>query len=346
MRGVIKKDHGEGHVELSEAPMPVIGVDEVLIKCKIAPIGSDVRVYKGDPVMSKAVQPPVILGSENSGEIVEVGKNVKNWKIGDRVVSELIASSCGQCELCKTGKAFRCNKVTVLGRGQNGTFADFFKVQSQFLHRIPENVSFENASMAEDLGVCLSVLSEHRVVNLEDNVAILGPGPMGLLSLQVSKKCGAGKILVTGAEQDKKRLSMAQEMGADHILEIGKESTEEAVDDITKGEGMDVVVLATGAAPAIAQALNIVKKYGTIVVIGFPQGSVTVPWQNVASKTPKILGAWGASGWQDWERALRCISSESINVAKLITHKFGLEDWKKAFDTFDSAEGVKVVLVP
>lgn len=346
MKGVIKTEHGEGNVELGEVPMPSIGPDEVLIQCKVAPIGSDVRVYKGDPVMSKAVRPPVVLGSENSGEIVAVGKNVSNWKVGDRVVSELVAYSCGQCKFCKTGRAFRCEKVIVLGRGQDGTFADFFKAQAQFLHRIPENVSFENAAMAEDLGVCLSVFDEYKVVKLEDTVAILGPGPMGLLSLQISKKCGASKVIVTGAEQDLMRLDLAQQMGADHILNIQKQNIEKTVSELTNGSGVDVVVLTTGAPQAIAQALNIVKKYGTIVVIGFPQGPVTVPWQNVASKTPKIVGAWGASGWQDWEKALRCISSESIDVEKLITHKFGLEDWKQAFDTFDAAEGVKVVLVP
>lgn len=346
MKAVVKTKHGKGNVGVQEVDIPQIGPNEVLIKSKAAPIGSDVRVYKDDPVMRRVTKPPVILGSENSGEIVQVGKSVTGWRRGDRVVCELVISSCGQCRFCRMGRPFMCPQVVTLGRGQHGSFADYYRAPAQFLHRIPDNLSFEEAAIAEDTGVCIAAIDENQAIHLEDTVAILGPGPIGLLSLQIVKSCGAAQVIVSGVETDRTRLELAKELGADYTISAEKQSLGEFIQDLTKGEGVDVVVLATGSSVAVNQAFNVIKSYGNMVVIGFPRKPLQVPWQEVAPKSMRIIGSWGAATWLAWEKALRYLCSGSVKVDKIVTHKFGLEQWKKAFDTFDSGEGIKVELIP
>ena len=346
MRAVVKTKKEKGNVKLKEIDIPRIGPDEVLIKSKAAPIGSDVRVYESDPVMMRVTRPPVVIGSENSGEIVEVGNHVTGWRAGDRVVCELVVSSCGHCSLCKQGRPFMCLDVITLGRGRDGSFADYFAAPAGYLHRVPDSVSFEEAAMAEDLGVVITAIDDHQAVRLGDRVAVLGPGPIGLLSLQVAKASGAGQILVSGIESDTKRLEMARQLGADITLNIEREALEKHVEEVSNGEGVDVVIVATGAAVSIEQAFHIIKKYGTMVVLGFPGGPLEVRWHEVTTKALKIVGGWGASSSIAWEKALKCIAGGLVNVRSLITHKFPLDEWQKAFETFSSCEGLKVQLIP
>lgn len=346
MKAVVKTKRGKGNVELQNVDVPEIGPNEVLIKSKAAPIGSDVRVYNNDPVMMNVTRPPVILGSENSGEIVEVGEKVTGWVRGDRVVCELVISSCGRCRFCKMGKPFMCTQGVLLGRGQDGSFAEYYKAPAQFLHRIPENISCEEAAMAEDTGVCIHAIDENQAVHLGDRVVILGCGPIGLLSLQIVKSCGAGEIIVTGLETDGKRLELAKQLGAHHTINVEKDELGKFIEDLTKGEGVDVVVLATASSDAINQAFGIIKSYGNMVVIGYPPGPVQILWREVVPKSIRIMGSWGAGSWLAWEKALRCLSSGFVKVDEIVTHKLGLEEWKRAFDIFDSGEGIKVELIP
>ena len=346
MKAVIKTKPEKGNVELKEAEIPGIGPGEVLIRSKAAPIGSDVRVFNSDPVMMRVTRPPVIIGSENSGEIVDVGEGVTDWKPGDRVVCELVVDSCGHCQVCKAGRPFMCKDVVCIGRGRDGSFAEYFAVPGKYLHRIPQDVSFEDGAMAEDLGVVITVIDDSQAIGIGDTVVVMGPGPIGLLSLQVASTCGAGHIVVTGTGTDTERLELAGQLGADRILNVEKEDLEQYVREFTNGGGVDVVILANSSAAAIHQAFSILKKYGTMVALGYPPGPAEIPFYEITAKALKVVGGWGASSWKAWERALQCISSGAVNVSPLITHKFPLEDWKEAFDTFSSCKGLKVQLIP
>ncbi len=342
----MKTKAGKGYVEIRDIEIPKIGPEEVLIRTKAAPIGSDVKVYHDDPIMRRAVRPPVVLGAENSGEIVEVGASVTGWKRGDRVVSELHVSICGKCWLCNSGKSFLCPLVVTLGRGADGTFAEYFKVPARCLHRIPDGVSFEAAALAEDTATAILAITQAKIIELGDIVSIFGPGPMGLLSLQVVKALGASKVIITGMTCDEKRLRVAKNLGADITINVEKDDPVPIIDECTQGQGTDATILAVGSPAAIDQAFNVIRRLGNMVVIGFPEGSIEVPWHKVYTKIVRIYGSLGAYDWMSWERALRCISSGAIKVSDLITHKLPLNEWKQAFDVFDSKEGIKVELMP
>ena len=346
MKAVVKTTADKGNVELKDVEVPQIGPEEVLIQSKAAPIGSDVRVYDSDPVMMRVTRPPVIIGSENSGEIVEIGNEVVEWRVGDRVVCELVIDSCGHCNLCKLGRPFMCPEVVCLGRGRDGSFADYFIAPVKYLHRIPDNVTFEDAAMAEDLGVVITAVDDHQAIKLGDTVAILGPGPIGLLSLQVAKACGAGPVVVSGTRADAKRLKLAEQLGADYIVDIEKKDPNTLIHDLTNSQGADVVIIANSATAAIHQGFQILKKYGTLVALGYPPGSAEVPWYEITANAMKIVGGWGASSWSAWEKALKCIAHGSVKVTPMVTHKFPLDDWEKAFEIFRSCQGLKVQLIP
>ncbi len=346
MKAVIKTKPEKGNVELKDVQIPRIGHGEVLIRSKAAPIGSDVRVFKSDPVMMRVTRPPVIIGSENSGEIMEVDAAVKGWKPGDRVVCELVVDSCGHCYLCKMGRPFMCKEVVLIGRGRDGSFAGYYVASPKYLHRIPDGVSFEEGAMAEDLGVVITAIDDSRAVGVGDTVVVMGPGPMGLLSLQVTRACGAGHVVVTGTDADEMRLELASQLGADRILNVEQEDLGAYIDEFTNCEGVDVVILANSSGAAIQQGFSIMKKYGTMVALGFPPGPTEIPFYEITAKALRVFGGWGASSWKAWERALQCISSGTVNVNPLVTHTFPLEDWKEAFDTFSTCKGLKVQLIP
>lgn len=345
MKAVVKERTGVGQVALIDRKVPEIEHDEVLIKTKFSTIGAEVRVYKDDPAFRSVVHPPVILGTENCGEIVDIGRNVKHWKIGDRVVSEIYVGSCGHCVYCKTRNLGRCLEVETLGRGCDGAFAEYYKVREEYLHKIPDNVSFLQAVMTEDISVSIQALVESHLIQMGDTVAILGPGPMGLLGLQVVKSQGAKKVIISGISRDQARLELAKELGADIIVNSEKDDVVKIVMDETDGKGADVVVLAVGHEAAVANAFDLVSPLGRIVVIGISLGSIKIPWFQVVNKALHIKGSLGAT-WKSWEGALSAISSGTVNGERLVTHTLPLAEWEKAFKIFESGEGIKVALSP
>ena len=201
-------------------------------------------------------------------------------------------------------------------------------------------------ALAEDTATAILAITQAKIIELGDTVAIFGPGPMGLLSLQVVKALGAHKVIITGLTCDEMRLRVGKDLGADVTINVERDNPLPIIDEYTQGQGVDTAVLAVGSPEAIDQAFNAVRKLGNMVVIGFPEGSIKVPWHKVYAKMVKIYGSLGAHDWMSWERALKCISSGAVRTSDLITHKLPLCEWRKAFDIFDSKEGIKVELIP
>ena len=173
----------------------------------------------------------------------------------------------------------------------------------------------------------------------------LGPGPMGLLGLQVVKSQGARKVIISGISRDEARLGLAKELGADITVNSDKDDIVKIVMDETDGKGADAVILAVGSEAAVAGAFDLISPLGRMVVIGISLGSIKVPWFQVVNKALNIKGNLGAT-WSSWEGALKAISSGTVKGDKLITHTLPLAEWQKAFKIFESGEGVKVALSP
>ena len=221
MRAVVKYAHGKGNVELRDMPEPTPGPDEVMIEVKAAGIcGSDLHIFDED--IKLPIRPPVIIGHEFSGVIAEVGSSVTKWKPGDRVTSETSAHVCGECLPCRTGNYNVCAEKRLIGYWFNGAFAKYCVVPSRLVHKLPDNVSFLAGALCEPLACCVNGVIEKTRILPGDVVVIAGPGPIGLLSLQIAKSQGA-TVVLCGLSQDEKRLKLGEELGADLIINVEEE---------------------------------------------------------------------------------------------------------------------------
>ncbi len=332
--------YGPSDLRIEDIDIPAIGKDEVLIKVKtIGVCPSDVRSYEGiyfRKMYDYGRDSYGLTGHEWSGEIVEVGSAVKNFSTGDRVIAETIIP-CGVCKFCRKGIANLCTDKSHILRG----YAEYLKSPAKYLFKIPSNVSYRAASFSEPIAVCLHA-NEIISPRPGDTVLIVGGGPMGLIHLQLSKLSGAAVIV---SEVVENRLKMAQEFGADVIINPGKENLSERVKDLTGGYGADGVIVATGTKSAIESAFTAISGAGTIVLFGgsYPPTKVEIDPNLIHYQEIKITGSYDQIPIHIG-RALDILSRKLINVEGLIAHSFPLSRLKEAFELVKSGEALKVFI--
>jgi L-iditol 2-dehydrogenase len=209
MKAVVKYGQEDGMVELREVEIPKITPNDVLLEVKAAGIcGSDIEMWRHH--FTYPVNTPVIQGHEFCGVIAEVGKEVKEYKIGDPVISETSAYVCGTCQFCRTGYYNLCPDRLGYGYGVDGAFTKFVKVRQEILHRKPAAVSFEEAAITEPVCVAYNAMVHRSRIKPGDAVVVIGPGPIGLFCLQLARIAGAALTIVTGTKADGKRLGVAR----------------------------------------------------------------------------------------------------------------------------------------
>lgn len=344
MKAVVKYDRGKGMIEIRDVPEPKPGDDDVLIEVKAVSIcGSDLHIYHD----AHPYWPPVILGHEFSGVIVEVGKNVKDWHIGDRVVTETRTGSCGVCFVCQSGFPQVCENKRAYGIGVNGAYTKYVAGPARLLHRLPDNVSFEAGALMEPLAICFTSIVERCELKAGESVVIMGPGPIGLLSLAVAKAAGATFIAIAGVKSDRGiRFDKAKELGADTIVEVDDEDLVKKISDITGGLGVDMVIEASGSSEAVWQSFEIVRRTGRVCAIGISgKPSISVPYDKAIFKAIRYDFCFSSS-WTAWERCLALVSKGLIRPELLITHVMPLERWEEAFHLLEERKALKVILVP
>ncbi|MFH1740835.1 MAG: zinc-binding dehydrogenase [bacterium] len=344
MKALVKTQKGVGFIELREVEEPRPGQGEVLIEVKAVGIcGTDIHV-KHD---NFPYWPPVILGHEFAGEIVELGPGVTRWKVGDRVVGEPHTQACGQCFLCRTGNVQICPTKRSPGWGINGAMTRFLKFPERLLHAIPDAMSNEEAAVVEPTANAVHDVVERAKLEAGDFVVVLGPGPIGLLAAMTARAGGARHVVVVGRTVDEElRLAKARDLGFETIINVDCENPLEKVLDLTGGVGADLVVECTGALPAIASTVDLVRKKGRICVIGLTGGKpVPFPWDKAAFKVCDIFFNLSTS-YTSWDKTIALISTGKIPAGELVTHRLPLEDWETAFDHVENLRALKVLLVP
>jgi L-iditol 2-dehydrogenase len=344
MEALVKSQIGKGFLEIREASKPKIRANEVLISIKAAGIcGTDLHIEEG----GFPCNPPVTIGHEFSGEIVEVGGDVKRFKPKDRVVAEPHKGGCGSCRYCLTGQVEVCREKKAIGYRVDGCFAPYLALPVFSLHRIPDDVPYQHAALTEPLAVVVKAVLERSRVEPEDFVVVLGCGPIGLLAAAAVKAEGARTVMITGTNRDEQlRLATAREMNIDYVVNVQKEDLVKTVNELTEGIGADLVIEASGSEPAIRQAFDIVRIDGRITGLGITgEESISVPWDAALKKSAQLM--WSLSStWTSWERALSLMSTRKVEVDRLITRTFPLKDWKKAFGLLRNLEAIKILLTP
>jgi L-iditol 2-dehydrogenase len=344
MQALVKKGKGEGNLGIGEVAVPTPGNKDVLIRVKAGAIcGSDLHIMHGRIPCSI----PVVIGHEFSGVIEEVGRGVKGWKRGDRVIAEGTMETCGSCFLCKVGNSHVCRDRKYLGVMVDGCFAEYVKIPAGLLHRMPEGMSFEEASLAEPASIVIHALIEDNRIEVGDFVAVLGCGSIGLLGAQVAKAVGAEKVMVTGIEADVPvRLKGAEELGVcDYVVNAEKDDPVKVVREATGGEGADIVLDTTGSSRALEQGFQMVRRKGVIAALGYGEDTIEVPWSRMIREALRIQSCLGSTS-ASFEKFRSLASQGRLQLKPLITEEYPLREWEKAFRSMERRESVKALLIP
>ncbi len=340
MKGVAKLERGDGQVGLLDVPEPDVKAKHVIIEVKGAGLcGTDLHIYHDEyPSV-----PPVIMGHEVSGTVVDIGQNVTACQTGDRVTSETFFQVCGACQFCRDGLPNLCLNRKSIGTHVHGAFTQYVLVPEHNIHHLPPSVDTFAGALTEPLACCVHALELTRVEPGEV-VVVTGPGAIGLLTMQVTKAAGA-KVVVLGTEADEARLELAQALGADETFNVQTVDVPEKLNEITGGRGADVVFECSGAGPAAQTCLDLVRRRGRYAQVGLFGQPIQWDLEQVCYKEVQVSGSF-ATVASSWRKALTLLASGQVNTQALISHTMPLTNWAEAFDIFESQRGLKIILTP
>lgn len=324
MRGIDK-------MIIKEIPVPEIGKKEVLVSLEYVGIcGSDVHYFHNGCCGSYKVDlsEDYMLGHECAGTIVKVGEEVENLKVGDRVALEP-GITCGECEQCKSGHYNLCPDVVFLATPPvQGCNEEYIAFPENMCFKLPDNVSTKEGALIEPLSVGFYA-SEQGGVKTGDTVVILGSGCIGLVTLLACKAHGAGKIIV--ADLVEARLQKALELGATEVINSGKEDALKKIEELTNGRGADVVFETAGSPVTIAQTPFIVRRGGTITLVGISaKEEINYNFAQIMDKEATIKSVFRYRNI--YPKAIAAVSSGAINVKGIVTHEFDLDHIQEAYD--------------
>ena len=343
MQAIVKYARGAGHVEIRQVEEPRPGPGQVQVKVEMAGVcGSDLHIYHDE--IAIAIKPPVIMGHEFSGVITELGSGVEGLSVGDRVTCETTARSCGVCLQCRMGHYNMCADRDVLGYAFDGCFARYCVVNQHQVHPLPANVGFEAGALTEPLACCVHAVLELTTISAGDLVVITGPGPIGLLCLQLVKAAG-GYAILCGTAQDAQRLALAGQLGADQTVDLGAQDIHELVYGLTAHQGADVFLECAGAPPAARLGLDLTRRGGQYTQIGLFSGPFELSFDRIAYKELRVTGSLGQR-WTSWHKALALMEQGKVNPQTLISHVLPITEWQEAFRLSESREGLKIALTP
>jgi len=343
MKALVKTQKGKGFLELRDVPEPTVKAGEVKIEIAACGIcGTDVHV-KHDQF---PYWPPVILGHEFTGTIVEVGPECRSAKKGERVVAEPHNRACGVCYLCRTGNSQICAEKRSPGWGVDGGMARYICYPEKLLHRIPEGMTFDQAAMVEPTANVVTDVIERAKITAGDFAVVIGPGPIGLLAAMAARAAGAREVVVVGTPADVDlRLKTAKDLGFTTI-NLAEKNPVEIVMAMTGGIGADLVIECSGSPRAIPGTIDLVRKMGKICVMGLTGNrNVEVPWDKFSFKVVDVIFNLSTS-YTSWDRTIALIHKGLIPAEKLITHKLPLAQWEEAFAAVENLQGLKALLIP
>lgn len=323
-------------------PEPKAEADTVVIEVKAAGIcGTDIHIYKSE----YSIEPPVILGHEFSGEVVETGPGVTRFKAGDRVtVNPTAGRLCGQCRYCRLGVPFLCVDRASVGSGIDGGFARYCGVREEIVFRLPEHLDFDAGALCEPFACAVQAVLELTEILPGEVVAISGPGPIGLMCAMLARLHGA-RVVMLGLSADRDRMEISRRLGADTVIDVEAENPKEIVDDLTNGYGADVVIECTGANAAVAQGLELIKKLGRFTQVGLFGRPVKIDMDLIVTKEIVLQGSM-CHTWGTWDRTMRLLGQEAVDLHPLISDKLPLDRWQEGFDRVTNREGAKILLYP
>lgn len=338
MKALVKREAREG-IWLEDVPVPTITDNDVLIKVhKTAICGTDVHIYKWDKWAQKNVPVPLVIGHEFVGKIVEVGKNVKTLKVGDRVSAEGHLT-CNVCTNCMVGKKHLCLNTRGVGYHKPGCFAEYVALPAENIFKLPEFVTDEVASIFDPFGNAVHTALTYPLT--AEDVLITGAGPIGMMAAAIARKAGARNIVVTDVNEN--RLEMAKMMGATLTVNVAKSSLQEAMKEVGLESGFTVGLEMSGNVSAFSDMLESMRNGGHIALLGIFPSDCSIDWDLVIFKMLTVKGIYGREVFSTWYQMINLIES-GLDLTPIITHRLPFEDFEQGFQAMLSGESGKVVL--
>lgn len=336
----LRKDKPERGADLVDTDTPAIGDDDLLVNVKAAAIcGTDIHIYQWNDYAASRLNLPMIFGHEYAGEVVGVGKNVRNFKVGDRVAAETHVP-CGHCYQCTTGLQHICKDMKILGVHVDGAFADYTLLPEVCAWKLDPSISFKIGATMEPFGIGVHALAKTRPAGKK--VVVFGSGPIGIYAQMVARQSGAECVVAVDIR--KERLELARQMGADVVLNAKETDVVAEVEHVTKGFGADIVVELTGSPAAVTGATKVLRRGGDLVFVGLFSGPVEVDLTgDIIYKEANVYGVTGRIMWDTWWTAQNLLLSGKMNTEPVVTHAFRLEDFDKALQLAESGTTGKIV---
>ena len=328
-----------------DMPTPEIGDDDVLVRVRACGIcGSDIHGYDGST--GRRI-PPLVMGHEAAGVIERIGRGVQGFEPGERVSFDSTVS-CGTCHFCRRGQINLCDNRTVLGVScgdyrRHGAFAEYVAVPSRILYKLPDSLTFERAALLEAVSITVHAVNRHPPLP-DDTAVVVGAGMIGVLLIQVLRAKGGRNIVAV--DIDPQKLALAQRMGATHVLNASGSDVPAAVRDLTGGKGADVSFEVVGHGDTVLSAIRILRKGGTVVLVGNLSPTVELPLQDVVSREISVLGSCASSG--EIPKCIDLLARGVVDVDPIISLKASLDEGPEVFARLYGGDDtlMKVIIQP
>jgi L-iditol 2-dehydrogenase len=342
MKAVVKYAPGAGNIDVLDVTEPACGPGLVKVQVAFCGVcGTDLHVLH-DTFRN---YPPVILGHECAGTVIEMGPGVSGVAIGDPVtVLGATAVTCGRCAYCRSGYFIFCSQRRGMGHGVDGAFARYLVVRPDQLYRLPDGMSLEAGALSEPFAAVVQAVTEITQVRLGETAVVSGPGPIGLLCVKLLVAEGV-QTIVAGTAADADRLAAARRFGATHVVNVGERSLGEAVRDLTNGVGADVAFECSGHPDSVRGCLDSLRPMGRYTQVGICGRDIQFPMDQVFYKQLTVRGSVTYTA-ATWDRMMRIYAQGNVQLGDLVSTTLPITEWNRAFDLCATREALKVLLYP
>lgn len=342
MRAVVKTAYAPGNIELRTVPIPQPGPREVLVRVKAAAVcGTDVHIRHWNAWAQARMNPPVVIGHEFSGEVVEIGSDVRTVRVGDRVSSESHIA-CNNCQICHEGNRHVCPNTKCIGVHQDGCFAEYIVIPEEiaFVYSDPA-LPWEQLALMEPLGVSVHGITDVPLV--AKTVAIIGAGPLGQMGILTARLTGAAQVIVL--EPNAERAALAKQLGADAVIDPIAEDPVAAVKALTGGYGPHVAVDFSGSKAGMTAAMQYLRPEGQLTCVALPDQPISVSISDFGYRGCSIRGIAGRRMFENWEE-MRGLLQRGLDLSPIVTHVLPLEEFEQGLDMTEQGKCGKCILIP
>ncbi|NND81875.1 MAG: L-threonine 3-dehydrogenase, partial [Gammaproteobacteria bacterium] len=333
------KSKAEAGLWMDDVPKPTIGINDVLVRVlRTAICGTDMHIYHWDEWAAKTIPVPMVVGHEFVGEIVEIGSNVNDFKIG-QIVSGEGHVVCGRCRNCMAGRRHLCAHTSGIGVDQQGAFAEYIALPmaNVWVHR--PNINLDVAAIFDPFGNAVHTALQFDI--LGEDVLITGAGPIGAMAAAVCLHRGARHVVVT--DVNPWRLELAQKLGPITAVNVAERKLEDVQKELDMSEGFDVGLEMSGNPQAFQSMIKNMGHGGKIAMLGIPSAAAPMDWNDVIFNMLTIKGVYGREMYESWYK-MSVLVECGLDLTPIITHHFDIDDFQQGFDVMASGQSGKVIL--